>query len=150
MTTRDALALLAAAFLAAACSHDTTTRPSDRPGPSDVTGSWTEPFGVTVPGVHFLLALRDSGNVVTGTGSWANEAGPSGSLVASGTADADSIHLRVIYVPNPAFTTLKPDTAQLEGVLTTHDRIDGTLRRGAFPPSTIQLVRIRAGDPAGS
>jgi hypothetical protein len=64
--------------------------------------------------VQFLLALHDSAGVVTGTGNWANEAGPSGSLVPRGTATVDSIHLQIIYVPNPAFTTLKPDTAQLE------------------------------------
>src|SRR6187401_1940885 len=115
----------------------------------------TEPIriarrSVPRPGVQFLLALHDSAGVVTGTGSWASEAGPSGSLVPRGTAIADSIHLQVIYVPSPAFTTLKPDTAQLEAVLTTHDRIDGTLRRGSLPPSTIQLVRVRAGDPGGS
>src|SRR6476619_3849968 len=149
MTRQNRFALLAAAFLAAACSHD-TTQPADRPGPTDVTGSWSEAFGVTIPGVQFLLALRDSASFVTGTGTWANEAGPSGSLVARGTAIADSIHLQVIYVPNPALTTLKPDTAQLEAVLTTHDRIDGTLRRGSFPTSTIQLVRVRAGEPGGS
>jgi len=149
MTRQNRFALLAAVFLAAACSHD-TTQPADHPGPSDVTGSWTEQFGVTIPGVQFLLALHDSAGVVTGTGNWANEAGPSGSLVPRGTATVDSIHLQIIYVPNPAFTTLKPDTAQLEAVLTTHDRIDGTLRRGSLPPSTIQLVRVRAGDPGGS
>lgn len=148
MINRNRLALLAA-VLSAACSHD-TTQPSTQPGPSDVTGSWTEDFGATVPGVQFLLALRDSASVVSGTGTWANEAGPSGSLVPSGTAIGDSIHLRIVYVPNPTFVGLKPDTAQLEAVLTTRDRIDGTLRRGSFPPSTIQLVRVRAGDPPGS
>jgi len=146
---RQNLFALLAALLAAGCSHD-TTQPSDRPDPSDVTGSWTENFGVTIPGVQFHLALRDSAQVVTGTGSWANEAGPSGSLVASGTAIVDSIHLRIIYVPNPTFVGLKPDTAQLEAVLTTRDRIDGTLRRSSLPPSTIQLVRLRIGDPPGS
>jgi len=141
-------ALPIAVFLAAACSHD-TTQPSTQPGPSDVTGSWTENFGVTIPGVQFLLALHDSGSVVVGTGTWANEAGPSGSLVANGTAVKDSIHLQVIYVPNATFGGLKPDTAQLEGVLTTHDRIDGTLRRSSLPQSTIQLVRVQVGDSPG-
>ena len=149
MTNRNRLAPLAAVALIIACSHD-TTQPSTQPGPSDVTGSWTENFGVTIPGVQFLLALRDSASVVTGTGTWANEAGPSGSLVANGSAVADSIHLRIIYVPNPTFVGLKPDTAQLEGVLTTRDRIDGTLRRSSLPASTIQLVRVKVGDPAGS
>ena len=150
MKNRNRFALVAAFLLvAAACSRD-MTQPSDHPGPSDVTGSWTENFGVTIPGVQFLLALRDSASVVTGTGTWENEAGPSGALAANGTAVADSIHLRIIYIPNPAFVGLKPDTAQLEAVLTTRDRIDGTLHRGSLPPSTVQLVRVKAGDPTGS
>ena len=94
--------LLGAFGLAAACSSD-MTRPADQPGPSDFTGSWTESFGATIPGVQFLLALRDSGSVVTGTGSWANEAGPSGALAANGTALQNSIHLQVIYVPSSTF-----------------------------------------------
>jgi len=149
MTNRKRLSLIGGLMLAAACSHDTTP-PSERPGPSDVNGSWGENFGVTIPGVQFVLALRDSASIVTGSGTWENEAGPSGSLVPSGTAIADSIHLQIIYVPNPAFVGLKPDTARLDAVLTTHDRIDGTLRRGSLPPSTIQLVRLKIGDPAGS
>ena len=148
MMNKHRLALLAGVLVASACSHD-TTQPSNPPGPNDVTGSWTENLGVTIPGVQFLLALRDSASVVTGTGTWANEAGPSGALAAKGSAIADSIHLQVIYLPNPTFVGLKPDTAQLEAVLTTRDRIDGTLRRGSFPPSSVQLVRVRAGDPAG-
>ena len=149
MKNKQRLALLATALVAAACSHD-TTQPSDTPGPNDVTGSWTENFGVTIPGVQFLLSLRDSASVVTGTGTWENEAGPSGALAAKGTAIADSIHLQIIYIPNPTFVGLKPDTAQLDAVLTTRDRIDGTLRRGSLPPSTVQLVRVRVGDPPGS
>jgi hypothetical protein len=148
MTNRNCLALLAAAVTALACSHD-TTQPSIRPGPADVTGSWTENLGVTIPGVEFLLVLRDSASVVSGTGTWENEAGPSGSLVARGTAITDSIHLQIIYVPNPVFVGTQPDTAQLEAVLTTRDRIDGTLHREGLPPSTIQLVRVKASDVPG-
>lgn len=148
MTNAKRFSLIVAAMLAAACSRDTVEEPSPKPGPADVTGSWTEQFGVSIPGVQFLLALVDSGSVVTGTGTWANEAGPSGSLVANGTANADSIHLRVIYVPNPTFAGLKPDTAQLDAKLTTRDRIDGTLHR-SFGPSTMTLVRLKNGDRPG-
>ena len=73
-----------------------------------------------------------------------------GALVVNGSAIADSLHLQIIYVPNAVFVGLKPDTAQLEGVLTTRDRIDGTLRRMSFGPSTIQLVRVKVGDPPGT
>src|SRR5262245_37555776 len=144
--TNRVTSLAAGLLLAVACSHDVTV--PEHPGPSDFTGSWTENLGVSIPGVQFLLTLRDSSQVVTGTGAWANEAGPSGALVAKGTAVGDSAHLQIIYSPNPSFVGLKPDTAQLEGVLTTRDRIDGILHRGSFPPVTIQLVRL-AVDPPG-
>lgn len=149
MRNTNRIALLAAGIvLAAACSHD-VTQPSDGPGPSDFTGSWTQNLGVSVPGVQFLLALRDSGQAVTGTGTWANEAGPSGALVANGTPVGDSAHLQIIYVPNPSFVGLKPDTAKLDAVLTTRDQIDGTLRRGSLPPVTMRLIRLKVGDPPG-
>jgi hypothetical protein len=146
MTGRNRKALFALATLAMACSDD-TTQPSMPPGLADITGSWSIGFGVTIPGVQFALSLRDSGPVVTGTGTWANEAGPSGTLVANGTAAVDSLHLRIVYLVNPSFGGLKPDTAQLDGVLATKNRIDGTLRRGSLPPSTIQLVRVMPVQP---
>jgi hypothetical protein len=146
MTDKHRIPLLAIAALAIACSDD-TTQPSLKPGPTDLTGAWSVGLGGTVPGVLFALSLRDSGQVVTGTGTWANEAGPNGTLVANGTAADDAVHLRIIYLPNALFVGLKPDTAQLDGVLTTHDRIDGTLRRGSLPPSTIQLVRTMPVEP---
>jgi len=143
MTGRNRIALLALAALAMACS-DHTTQPTT-PGPADVTGSWSENFGVTIPGVSFALSLSESGQLVTGSGTWTNEAGPSGTLAANGTAAGDSLHLQIIYVPGPAFPGLKVDTAQFDGALTTRDRIDGTLRRAAFPPSTVHLVRVTPG-----
>ncbi len=146
MIYRHRIGLAAVAALAIACSDD-ATQPSTRPGPADITGSWSVGIGVPVPGVLFALSLRDSAQIISGTGTWANEAGPSGTLVANGTAAGDSLHLRIVYLPGPAFGGLKPDTAQLDGMLKTHDRIDGILRRGSFPPSTIQLVRVMPVEP---
>lgn len=114
--------------------------------PADLNGMWSEDFGSSVvPGFAFSFALRDSADVVTGQGSYAGEAGPYGMLDLSGSAHSDSVHLRIIYLPNVAFPLLKPDTAQFDGVLTTRDHIDGTLvRAGASQPfSFIRLL----GDP---
>jgi hypothetical protein len=118
-----------------------------RGNPADVTGSWGEDFGSTfVPGNSLMMALQNSGDVVTGTGSYAGEAGPFGALVVSGTAGGDSVHLRIVFVPEATvFPQLKPDTAWLEGAFTTRDRIDATLARGGLPfPFT--LVRLHNGD----
>jgi hypothetical protein len=128
---------------------------SDALGPrhgtaADLNGLWNEDVAsATIPSNSFSIGLQISSDVVTGQGSYWGEAGPAGSLDISGTAQADEVHLRVVYTPNAAvFPQLKPDTAQLDGVLTTRDRIDGTLIRGGAAQS-FALVRFR-GDPVQS
>jgi hypothetical protein len=111
---------------------------------ADVTGSWGEDFGSKLfPGNSFLMALQNSGDQVTGTGSYAGEAGPYGGLVVSGTAVGDSVHLQVVFVPNATtFPQLPPDTAHFEGMLITRDRIDGTLVRFGATSTPFTLVRL--------
>src|SRR5256885_16867989 len=90
---------------------------------ADLNGMWAEDFGSFVPGNAFFIGLNESADVVTGQGSYAGEAGPYGWLDLSGTAQADSVHLRIVYTPNATtFPQLKPDTARFDGVLTTRDR----------------------------
>src|SRR3954470_11743681 len=115
---------------------------------ADLNGMWGEDFGSTfVAGNAFSIGLAESADLVTGQGAYAGEAGPYGWLDLSGTARADSVHLRIIYTPNEAaFPQLKPDTARFEGVLTTRDRIDGTLIRGGAAPQSFSLIRF-LGDP---
>jgi hypothetical protein len=116
--------------------------------PADLAGSWAEDPGPSfVPGNSFVMALGSSpDNVVTGTGSYAGEAGPFGALTVSGTARGDSLHLEVVFVPEATvFPQLKPDTARLEGAFATRDRIDAKFTRaGTTGPFT--LVRLQTGD----
>ena len=134
--------LFACACALGACSdalspHGTAT---------DLNGMWSEDFGSDVhAGFAFSFGLRDSADVVSGQGSYAGEAGPYGMLDISGTAHTDSVHLRIIYIPNVVFPQLAQDTAQFDGVLTTRDRIDGTLIRAGSSRS-FSLVRL-LGDP---
>jgi len=112
--------------------------------PPDLNGMWSEDFGTAfVPGNSFALGLHVSVDVVTGQGSYAGEAGPYGLLDISGSAHGDSVHLRIVYMPNAIFPQLKPDTARFDGVLTTRDRIDGTLIRGVLAPRPFSLIRLR-------
>jgi len=67
-------------------------------------------------------------------------------LDISGSARGDSVHLTIVYTPNAVFPQLTPDTARFDGVLTTRDRIDGTLVRGGAAPQPFSLIRLR-GDP---
>jgi hypothetical protein len=129
----------------AACSGDRLTAHGT---PGDLNGSWGEDFGSqVVPGMSFVTALNESGGTVTGTGSYAGEAGPFGALDVSGSAAGDGVHLRFIYVPDPAtFPQLKRDTVQFDGVLTTRDHIDGTATRAGIT-SPFALMRLHVGDP---
>lgn len=110
---------------------------------ADINGLWIQDVGSTVTaGNTFSIALSLSGDVVSGAGSYAGEAGPFGNLVISGTAQADQVHLLIAYSPNATvFPQLKPDTAHFDGVLTTGDRIDGTIIRDGAPPQRFSLVR---------
>ena len=133
----------AVACTLAACSGDGLTRAT----PADLNGMWTQDFGNNfIPGISFVIGLSESAGAVTGSGSYAGEAAPYGQLAANGTAAGDSVHLRVIYTPNPTvFPQLAPDTAQFDGVLTTRDHIDGMLMR-AGSAHAFALIRLHNGD----
>lgn len=131
--------LCALAGVAGACSGDMF-----HPTPADVTGSWEEDFGPTpVPGNSFLMSLVDNAGDVTGSGGYAGEAGPFGTLAVSGTSKGDSLHLRIVYVPSPTvFPQLAPDTAYFDGTFTARDRIRATLvRRGTTQPFSVVRVQ---------
>jgi hypothetical protein len=136
--------LATAALFAAACSTSSLTAPVDH----DAEGSWGEnTHGVLSPGNSFLMTLRESSGVIVGTGTFAGEAGPQGSLAVSGSVARDSLRLVIVYIADPVLLPhLAPDTAQFVGLLTSRDRIDGTLTRGAVA-SPFGLVRLAVGDP---
>ena len=131
--------------LAAGCAASSTTSPRVPPTDHDLQGSWGQPF--MLAGNSFLMSLTESSGVVTGTGSFAGEAGPYGGLVVSGTIAAEAVRLQIIYNFEPhLFPTLGPDTAQFIGTLVTKDSVAGQLtHRGQT--GALQLVRLRLGDP---
>lgn len=108
----------------------------------DVQGEWHEPG--LFPGSEFLIALTETSGVVTGTGTFAGEAAAGGTLAISGSARNDSLHLQVIFVFDPQFPGLPPDTTTFQGVLAARDTIDGTLTRAGLGQS-MQLVRLPVG-----
>jgi hypothetical protein len=138
--------LLVAAVFSAACSSDssmTAVHAVDH----DAEGSWSQNTnGTVIPGNSFLMALGESNGIIVGTGTFAGEAGPYGALAVSGSVTHDSLRLAIVYVANPGvFPQLRPDTAQFVGVLTTRDRINGTLtRRGVA--NAFGMTRLSVGD----
>src|SRR5678815_1622449 len=139
---RRTLHLLIAAVLCLGCGDNMGITP---PVDTDIQGSWTQASSVVIPGSQFIMALVDSSGIVRGTGSFAGEAGPFGGLAVSGTVKNDSLHLQIIYNFSPTFPGLHPDTAQFTGVLSTPDRMDGTLTRDGVP-GPVQFIRATVGD----
>ena len=137
---------IAAVSLVSACARETVPRVTvvDH----DIQGSWGQDFGGLLPGFEFIMALNESSGTVSGTGTYAGEAGPYGALAVSGTVARFTIHLRVIYNADPRFSGLHPDTAQFDGVLSAADTISGTLAQHGAQPSAVTFVRLRIGDPA--
>jgi hypothetical protein len=129
--------LIGASAMGSACSADRTVAPLVA---HDVQGEWQEPG--LFPGSAFMLALTETAGVVTGTGTFAVEAGAGGTLVVSGSVRDDSLHLQVVAVVDPRFSGAPPDTSSFEAILAARDTINGTLTDRGFPRS-IRLVRLR-------
>src|SRR4051812_36546483 len=112
MRTRHVLLLGACvAAAAAACTRDTA--PPERAVDHDAEGSWAiDNGGMIIPGNSWIVSMHEASGTISGTGSFAGEAGPFGGLTVSGTVGNDSLHLRIIYVYEPTvFPRLTPDTA---------------------------------------
>ena len=135
----------ATAILAAAGSCDAPTAPVDH----DVEGSWSEnTHGMLNPGNSFLVDLHESGGVVQGVGTFSGEAGPMGALVVSGTISHDSLQLAIVAIVGSGTVPVRTDTSHFAGVLTSRDRIDGTLTENNLA-TAFGLVRV-AGRMAAS
>lgn len=134
----------AAVLFATACAGDVPTLPT--PIDHDAEGSWERSTdGLPAAGNLFVVTLRESAGAIVGTGTYAGEAGPQGSLAVNGTIAHDSLRLAIVFIPDPVLLPLlKPDTGQFVGVLTTRDRIDGALTVRQIP-SPLSLVRRTVG-----
>jgi hypothetical protein len=139
--------VLASLMVGTACSGSESAEPIPPAGDHDAQGSWGQNNGgVVFPGTSFLIAMTESSGTIAGTGSFAGEAAPYGSLSVSGTVAGDSLHLRIIFVFEPhVFPQLQPDTTQFIGRFTNRDQIDGLLTRGAAT-GPFGLVRLQVGD----
>jgi hypothetical protein len=115
--------------LSAACSNGPAALLP--PVEHDAQGSWgRDTHGAVTPGESFVLALTEFNGAITGTGSFAADVGPYGSLRATGTVKQDSVRLQIVFAAEPTrFPALPPDTAQFAGVLTSKNEVAGRLTR---------------------
>lgn len=65
-------------------------------GPASIDGSWGL-AGSSVPGSFFQMDLTSAGATVSGSGRYAGEAGPAGTLTVAGTVDGTTVHLDLIF-----------------------------------------------------
>jgi CBS domain-containing protein len=141
--------LIGAVIATAGCSTDSNRVTGPVPPPPDeaIEGSWGLDPAVVDPGSEFLMSLRDSAGVVSGTGTFAGEAGPFGGLRVSGVVQNDSVHLLVVYVLDPSFGTFPGDTGRLAGLLTARDTLDATITQGGFTRA-VRLTRLQIANPS--
>ena len=134
-------AAISACALLGACSRDATPLFVPPPVDHDVEGSW-RPNDAGPSGGFFLVVLSESSGTVSGSGSFAGEAGPFGGLAESGSIASGSLRLQIVYKFDPTtFPNLPPDTAQFVGVLASRDTVNGNLTRDGFT-SALTLVRV--------
>ena len=100
--------------------------PSDSSLASAVQGEWVAEQ--TVPGNFLGFTLQAADATVTGTGVFAGEAGPSGTVAIVGAATQSTLTLRFTYtatVPAPATSV-----ARFVGSLDASDRLVGSFKYG--------------------
>ncbi len=81
----------------------------------DLQGSWAE--NISIPGASLILTLNQAGPIVTGTGTYAIEAGRAGILQVAGTYTAPAISLTLSYDYGTArtFTGTRLDANHIGG-----------------------------------
>ena len=93
-------------------------------GPAIINGKWAEPF--SVPGSFLGFDLTSTGSTVSGTGNYAGEAGPFGTLSVTGTVDGITVHLDLTFTeqaPRAGNTT----TEHFDGQFTSANVIAGSI-----------------------
>jgi hypothetical protein len=93
-------------------------------GPVSIDGRWAEPF--SFPGSFLGFDLTSTGSMVSGSGNYAGEAGPFGTLTVAGTVDGPTVHLDFTFTeqaPRAGHTM----TEHFDGVFTSFNVIEGSI-----------------------
>jgi hypothetical protein len=93
-------------------------------GPASINGRWAEPFSIA--GSFLGFELTSTGSTVSGSGNFAGEAGPFGTLAVAGTVDGIAVHLDLTFTeqaPRAGNTT----TEHFDGQFTSANVIEGSI-----------------------
>jgi hypothetical protein len=96
-----------------------------------LSATWSEVIGI--PGSQVVVSLVVSDTAITGTGDYTIEAGPRGTIVATGSLKGDAVTLQLVRTDGY--------TMHFSGALSSEDRLDGY----AWFSATGQVL---ASDPA--
>ncbi|CAN5922887.1 hypothetical protein BH11GEM2_BH11GEM2_10930 [soil metagenome] len=109
----------------AACAGDVTA-PTGVGLALAAEGNWVAEQ--TIPGNFLGFSLTASDTTITGSGSFAGEAGPAGSVAIAGGATRSTLTLHLTYtarVPTPATSV-----ARFTGTVDANDRLVGSMKYG--------------------
>ena len=127
------------AIAVAACNTALGIRP---PVDHDAEGSWAEDFGGVAPGSSLLLTMTEASGVVSGSGTSTGEAIAPASVAVMGTVAHQALDLTIVFIADPSLAPgARPDTTHFVGMVSSRDRIDGTLTRSNGTAFTLRLIR---------
>ncbi|MGZ3330484.1 MAG: hypothetical protein ACXU9O_00655 [Gemmatimonadaceae bacterium] len=110
-------------------------------GPATINGRWAEPFSIA--GSFLGFELTSTGSTVTGSGNYAGEAGPFGTLAVAGTVDGIAVQLDLTFTeqaPRAGNTT----TEHFHGQFTSANVIEGSIATDTLGqvPGKISYKRV--------
>lgn len=106
-----------------------------------IDGSWAEVE--SIPGNALTMTLTSSGSSVTGSGAFAGEAGPSGTVAVTGSTSGSAVHLDLVLTQSAPFTG--PATRERFDGKVGATKLRGTLTdvTGSTPGTPVSVVFAR-------
>jgi hypothetical protein len=137
---RPLLVLLACVTLAASCKDGGTA--GLRPSPELLNGTWvTVPLENGPPGSGFSMLLSLNGSTIAGAGAWHGEAGPSGSIAATGHLAGTQITLDIAFIQLVNGVEQGRSTERFVGQLTSRSDLEGTTTNSGLT-GTLHLRKV--------
>lgn len=99
-----------------------------------IDGTWAEVQ--SIPGNSLTMTLTSSGSSVTGSGAFAGEAGPAGTVAVTGTVSGADVHLDLVL------TSTAPTP-----VVIVRERFDGTVRATELRGTMTDVTGSTPGTP---
>ena len=113
-----------------------------RPSPELLNGTWvTVPLENAPAGSGFSMLLSVNGSTIAGAGAWHGEAGPSGSIAATGHLAGAQITLDIAFIQLVNGVEQGRSTETFVGHLTSRSDLEGTTTNGGLT-GTLHLRKV--------